>query len=414
MLQSVDLAIRNLLRETEDPLALATYLWTLQQHKLLSINSDSLVAWGMSWIRRIVIDEKIGRRRDDEVASAALVIISLVETPALDNSKDEIREKFKRLLSAELDRSLVPFRRPSYAAILILAAHLLDIDEPRISDAITEVANAFIESIPGGRLYGLAINAQLILNSLSSDYLKKLEESITLALRDPGISYEDQIYLLQAIWRIKEDEIVNKGVLTITEQSLLKSPVWTYLMHGMEDIPSAGDGKAIINVSHLYRAALLDVVIRFEKQIALERDAVFHSRYRGKRSIGISAFGFYILLLTILWLSLGYLMLPRIKSAKSFWLHNDYNAMSTLSAFLFLLGLLSFTYLVVITPVIVFTLYSTLVRQSIASDKRIRELVWERAWKVSKAWAIVILIAVVINIFAAVILPGIQHLLNNK
>jgi hypothetical protein len=53
LLQSTDLAIKELMDVEDDPLALALYLWTIRYHKVPLVNGDYLARWGVAWVRRI-------------------------------------------------------------------------------------------------------------------------------------------------------------------------------------------------------------------------------------------------------------------------------------------------------------------------------------------------------------------------
>src|SRR6185503_3536261 len=110
--QSADYAVKELLQEGEDPFALASYLSTLKQNNLLSVKSDGLSQWGLFWIQRIFVDRQIGERRDEEIASAALLVVAL-DGKQIAGVRDQVRQGIADLLSIELDRSTLPLRRPS-------------------------------------------------------------------------------------------------------------------------------------------------------------------------------------------------------------------------------------------------------------------------------------------------------------
>src|SRR5215218_7811337 len=74
---SIDLGVRDLLLANQDHLALAAYLWAVSRHQTSLVNGDSLANWGGAQIRTVFIAGSIGRRADDEIASAALSFLAL-------------------------------------------------------------------------------------------------------------------------------------------------------------------------------------------------------------------------------------------------------------------------------------------------------------------------------------------------
>jgi hypothetical protein len=129
LVQSTDRAITRLLTEGDDPLALASYLWVVRTRGIVPINGARLVAWGVAWCRTIFADGRIGRRRDEDVASAALAAMALNGTDALVELHDSIRTGLERVVGRELDRRTIPFGWPAYSAIVLLAAHAFGVDE---------------------------------------------------------------------------------------------------------------------------------------------------------------------------------------------------------------------------------------------------------------------------------------------
>ena len=203
ILQSADIAIRNLLAKNEDPLALSTYLWILQRNKLSLINGDGLIRWGVAWIHRVFIEGQIGRRKDEEIASACLAVISLVSSRALLDLQDKIRNELALLLATELDQRSIPFRRSNYAVLVLLAACLLDVKETRITNSAAAITNDYIDGIQGGRLYGLVFCVQLLQELHNETLLGELEKSICDALLDLSIGHEDRVYLVNALYQLK-------------------------------------------------------------------------------------------------------------------------------------------------------------------------------------------------------------------
>ena len=415
--QSVDIAVRDLLEEQRNPLALAFYLWTVARHKHSLINTSNLVSWGVGWVRHIFVEGHLSRRRDEEIASASLVCLALSNTSALSPVKSEACEGIKRLLADEMERHNVPFRRPDYGALFLMAAHQFGINELPLEEASRRTGCAFVDVLPGGRLFGLIYGAQLLQTIKEFKCATSLEEAVRVALEDPGTDVEDHPYLLQALWQLR---VSTKGngpddeLMTITERLLSKTPMWKYLMNGMEDVPPAGDGRHSILMSHLYRAALLDVLLSYQSHVAARKAAQLDKKYQGRAGVNWSAFGFYALIFIIAWAVTLFLMIPSANQAGRYWIVGDFAAMRPISAILYLCGAILTSYLFIVTGMLMPTIYTVFVKSRIASDKRIKDILGRRLWSATKIWfaaiALVLLIGVVVNF----ITPGAQHLFKRE
>jgi len=409
--QSADYAVRDLLADADDPLSLASYLWAYRQHNLTSINGKALVRWGENWARQIFIERKIGPRLDEGMASAALAVAALAETSALSKIREEVRTGLAELLSTELSKGPIPFKRISYGAMFLLGARSIGADEnPRIEDAISEITYQFREAISGGRVYGVQY-AALLARSTSSANAEEMGQRIQAALGCPKVAWEDQIYLLQSLWLLQNNKPLSKELLQLTEQCLIKSPAWGYLMNGMEDMPPAGDGKTVVQVSHIYRAALLDVLTRFQTNSDLREEIKFHERYQGRKGVGISAFGFYLLLLSATWFFLLLFMIPRTVNGLRFWFMHDYSVMSRFTAVTFFFCAIAILYLAHVTIVMVPALYSVLVRLNIQRDQRAWNVLWPQLRRITKFWLVAGVCTLVFGIAINVLSPSAEHII---
>src|SRR5206468_1920443 len=99
---------------------------------------------------------------------------------------------------------------------------------------------------------------------------EKLETATFKSSTDGGFDFEDEAYLVQTLWQLTDNGSNNhkEMVMSLSEQLLNNTPAWQYLMNGGEDIPPAGDGRTVVYISHLYRAALLDVLLEYQTHAA--------------------------------------------------------------------------------------------------------------------------------------------------
>ncbi len=414
LFQSVDLAVKHLLNTESDPLALAMYLWVFRTHNISLNNSDRLASWGISWTHRTFISESVGRKRDEQIASAALSLVALAKTRVLSNVENNLRSGVKRALAVELDRRSIPLRHPVYGAMLLLAACQLKVDEPRTASAAEAITASFTKGIPGGRAFGAGIIVQLLQEIQKEDLLATFTQHIQKTIDDPRVTYEDRLYLLQALWLSHNDVSEPDEIVELTERFLKASTTWSSLMDGMEEIPSAGDGQIPVTVSHLYRAVLLDINLRFQIGETSRTQALLDARYGGRRLINLAAFGFSVLFLAGIWFLLGKAVLFSLDVGRRYWLLDDYHAMSSSSALFFLGEVLFATLLLPVTLVILWTLWLLLLQTKATNDREIVEVLGHRVRVAFLTWLTLIALAVFISLFTGAIGPAFTHAIGGK
>lgn len=411
--QSVDLAIRDLLGEDADPLAKAAYLWSTRRHDNFLINSDALVAWGLRWVRQILVEGETSRRRDEEIASAALAAVALVNTKGFSSLEYEVCTGVKAALDAELKGNSIPFRRPSYGAALLYAAHSLKIDAIGLHEAVVHTGESFIDALSGGRLFGLPLVVRMLRDLKEESLVLDMMQAVRETLADPKLNYEDQVFLLQALWESFDDS-PDESVMAATERIVSKSPVWGYLMNGMEDVPPAGDGHSVVYVSHLYRAALLDVTARYQARAAARAEEMIDDRHKGRFGVVWLAF-WGVLLSSVAGCIVMFIPLyAYANAAGGFWVGGHPNAMRPLPALLYMLDTLTLTYVVIASIFVIPESYRIFVRSQIASDKRIKDILGAKLRRAAVWWFLSLVCAIAVNVYSNIISPGMQHLLKRE
>jgi hypothetical protein len=414
LIRSVDSAIRDLLVSESDPLALACYLWTLRRHDVRLVNSDQLASWGARWSSQVLIDGVVSRRKDEEVTAAALAAASLVGTTALQPVVEGVQQSLSQLLGTIIDRQGVPFGRASYGAIVLYGAQAVGVQDRILEASTAAVAAAFQRSLAGGRTFGIGFLAELLSGSDRNSQLEELRAAIESAFNNPSSGYEDQAYLLQAMWSLDAAAIAESELVARTEEVLANSPVWPYLMAGVGDVEPAGDRQTSVTVSHVYRASLLDLVIRSRVRRTNLSQAQFDARYRGSRVIGAAAFGFGCVVLASLWAVLLALMVPVRDAAWQYWVVHDYSKMPSDAALLFLGGMALLLLLLIDSPIAVWTLWQLLVRRAILSDQHMIELLVSRLRWGLVGWFAFLVVAGSVNLATGVLGPGLQHALTGQ
>ncbi len=411
VVRSIDRAVGRLLDGGDDPLALSLSLWVVRSHDLVLVNGDALAAWASAWVVRILVDGQVGRRKDIEIASAALAAISLQGSDVLADRETAVRKGLKRAINDEIDRRGVPFGSAAYAAIFLLAVRLFAVDEPRLPDALRSVADLYERALSGGRAFGLGFVVSLLRGMGDTGRADDLACRARVALGDPRTGYEDQIYLVQALWVAKtvtgDDDLVD-----MSARLLVGSPGLAYIGQGAEDIDPAGEENTVIPVSHLYRAMLLDVILRTE-QVANKRAAtVLDERYRGRRAVTMAAFGAYLVPVVLVWFAVGDPLVVWRNAAEHFWIDQQFMAMSVWGALLYSLDVAILTLLIPCTGAVIGALWDVLIRAHTESDRRLQDVVWPRLLGAIVQWKLLFAIAFVVSVVVGFALPGLAHILH--
>jgi len=280
---------------------------------------------------------------------------ALAKTEGLSTLEGDIREKVQQIVARTLDQDTIPYNRPSYGALLLWAAALLNVQESRIEERAGAIVSAFREALPRGNVFGVGFVVQLLQHLQKRELLLFLQRSTASALDDPRTNYEDQLYLLHALWLLESEPRPTQQLIELTKQLIHNSPVWPYLMVGTEEILAAGDGKVPVGISHLYRAVFLDVILRYQHAVDTQATLSFAEKHRGRHIVSLSAFGFGIVLEVLVWLLVALALVPSFDAARRYWLFHEYNAMTSHSALLYLLYVLLATLLLFVTPVFTWT-----------------------------------------------------------
>jgi hypothetical protein len=408
--QSTDYAIRNLLKNVSDPLALAYYLWTLSHHKYTLLNSENLVSWGIGWARHVFIDRLTSRRKDDDIVSGALVVLALINSPQIINIRSGIEREIKAILSSESAKNHIPFKRPAYAAIFLLAAYELNVERESVKALVPKVVAEFSQVLSGGRLFGLFAITLLLQVVEDKKTESNLLAAITTAFQDQGADYEDKAYLLQGLWQCHKGSALDTDLMKQTEKVLSTSPIWQYLMNGLEDIP-VGDPDSVVRISHLYRASLLDLLLQYKSKKEEYFEKQFDARFRERAGITWSAFSFYALVLLAVCGGLAYLTLKHGLPSIRYWMLQEYSTITTTAAALYFLLVSGTLYFFLFTFKVLPVLYKTLVKSQIGSDQRIKDIVSQSLLSTLKIWGGGMVTIILMGIVTELIAPAAQHIL---
>lgn len=412
IIQSVDIAIGRLLTTLDDPIALASYLLTICEHKHALLNKNGLVQWGIAWVRQVLIEGKIGQRRDEEIASACLAALALDKSSNLPSVKNALKTDLPALLKIEAGKNKIPLRRWIYAVMVLLAAQPYISEDKEFNEIVDRTARDCINAVKGGRLFGLSLIVRLLKLTHKTELLRELDSRIRLYLNDPGVSYEDQLYLAQALWEMQEDK--SSTALEYTSNILTTSPVWQYLMNGLENLPPMEEEQGIAPLSHLTRAALLDLVLHYQRLAMVHFNAQIDERYRGRAGVNIPAFGFFVLIFLIPFYFLLPPLIQNARPAARYWLVNETSVMPDQFA-LYYLGAATITfYLLILFLGMMPTLYSVFLKSQIGSGERVRGILLKKFIPITKwYWVTVMIFGVILAVGGNLGVESVRHNLKN-
>jgi hypothetical protein len=418
LLQSVDLAIRDLLNSEEDPYSLAMYLWVLQRHNKVLVNSNRLATWGAAWVRSTFVEGISHKRRDEQVASAALIVLALLNTPVLADIESEVRQGLREILATELNHQTLPFDHPGYGMPILLVAQALQLEGAQLSKSLEETPKVALELLNGSRFLGIGFAVAVTLRfaqslSLPNPELYSLKRRIVDLLDDPRTSYEDQVYLAQALCQMPNSVAPIAERTELIRQVISQSPSWNYLMVGLEDVPPAGDGHAIVTLSHLLRAMLLDVDLWQASNVPkrITKSEAVSPTVRG--IVDWAAFALIVLLLTGLAFLVGRAVLPW-SAAYDFWIRRNYSAMSSPAAILSLILVPLAALAAMLLLVGLWSFWRFYIRASETGDAGFRKRLYPRLGATVVSWFVLLMGPTLVNLWTGLIGPSLDFLLNGE
>lgn len=408
--RSADFAVVELAGNRSDPLALAYLLWVVRRWDLTLANGDTLANWGEGWIRELLSERRVGRRADEEIASAALAAVAVYGDRDPLAMPDDLRRRLDSFLESELAKD-VPLGQPSYAAILLLAAMVFGSQIQGVDAALERVRQAFLGWIPNGRLFGLSILACALFRANRATAVSELREISLQALRNPQAGYENEVYLAEVLCVLETTSADVDSWYAGVTQIVAKSPAWNHLLVGQEDLPQIGDPRSVVRVSHLFRAALLDIAVCVERWRESYTEKQLDDRYRGERIVTTSAFLFFAVVTASAWWLFFEVMRAHGDVAERFWILQHYDSRLALEAVGILLGALVGSYALPASVMSLWIFGHLLLGASSASQARILDSLLPALWTWTRFWVVAVLLALAAGVVATVIAPGIVHLL---
>ena len=405
--QSVDLAVRDLLVKEDDPFALAYYLWVMRQNRIDLTNGAKLSRWALTWVRRIFVDGCIGRRKDEELASAAIVATVLYRSGDLQIETDRIRGMLLGELATDLDRGKIPFGQPIYGCVLLRALVEFGYPHDKIEGSLKNVMDALMTHLRTGRALGIPFLAEILNDIGDVDALTKLSGAVDGALNDKSTDWESLIYLSQSTFLIEDTIALDLESFESLTNLALDSPIWSYAMVGVEEVTPLADSHA--SISHLLRGALWDVCIHISRHRDSRNQQWILQRYSNRRGLSVMAYSFVVLISLLLWIPFLYVLMPSTIGAFNYWIRGEYGAMSSFGAIGYLIGICLFALVVAEALTLTITLWQPLVRFALESDQRILEIARGPALTILKYWGRFVGGTLFVGFLLEALIPGLLH-----
>src|SRR5207249_1342854 len=117
----------------------------------------ALVAWGESWVRRVLVEGEVGRRRDEEIAAAALAGAAILGSGGFSEAeRGAVRARLAHHVAGEARPRRPPFGAASFGAALLLGSASAHADDERTRAAIAAVVDAYEARLPTGAAAGVS------------------------------------------------------------------------------------------------------------------------------------------------------------------------------------------------------------------------------------------------------------------
>lgn len=394
---AVDLNLKRTLMGDEDPFGRAVLLWTCLRHREQLVNLERLVAWARAYSRAVLVEGRLGRKRDEALTAALLAAAALKQAGSLSPLEVAVvRAAAAPLVENNIVPGCVPFDSPAYGAAMALACYTLGIDLPGDRDTLRAVVERYLV---GGRLdrpAGLALVAYALAHADLRGELQELRTRSLQQLGAAGVGHEARAYLAQAAW-VASDVLgaeERKGVAPLVAETLKDSPVYEVLATGQDVVGADGPEGEVGRVSRLYLAAVHDLAAGYEQReaemVRLAREARYTNRagHAWLSFVGVAA-------LTLApagvatWLAAPFLSLAvSLYWRQQFWSATDVERLSSA-----LVAIAWSCLLVVVASILEVAL--RLARRQVVSDAHlldeVRRVLPPRLWK----WALAILAGLV-------------------
>ncbi|MBW1793313.1 MAG: hypothetical protein JRF30_03015 [Deltaproteobacteria bacterium] len=372
----------------KDPLALAIYLHFFNKHDRVGIHKARLVNWARSFSYQVIVERKITKKRDTEIAAAVLLTAEQqADEGIIKEKRKKLHESIPELLSNEIDKDGLFFGNPTLSAVILYALQILQLSNNQEDIVLKALLRRYTNKKTFTHILGLVFLIKVLL--MKGD-IKPAKEVVDLAkerLGNQQIDYDDNLYLVAVLWDYyKSADRANLIRMKSTAERVIKyTPILISDIVNKGDISDVSPGVSDRKISRLYKAVFFDFLESYKESREALQEEELDQKYKG-------SYGFKWLLIfttpfivslpaAIIWI----VFKNELKAGIDFWVFKDISfswfAISINTAILLFLG---YTITLGITAFV--SIFNSIVIKKIESERRILEHLFTFQKKVLKTY----------------------------
>lgn len=372
----------------KDPLALAIYLHFFNKHDRVGIHKARLVNWARSFSYQVIVERKITKKRDTEIAAAILLTAELeADKGVTEKKREKFQESISELLSNEIDKDGLFFGNATLSAVILYALQILQLSRNQEDIVLKALLRRYTNKKTFSHLLGLVFLIKVL---LMKGHIKPAEEVVGLAkerLENQQIDYDDNLYLVAVLWDYyKSADRANLIKMKSTAERVIKhTPILISDIVNKGDISDVSPGIPARKISRLYKAVLFDFLESYKETREALQEEELDQKYKG--SYGFKWFLIFttpfivFLPAAITWM----VFKNELKGGIDFWVFKDVSfswfAISIDTAILLFFG-----YTIVLGITAFLSVFNSAIIRKLESERRILEHLFTFQKKVLKTY----------------------------
>lgn len=392
----------------KDPLSLAIYLHFLNKHDRVGINKANLVNWARSFSHQVIVERKITKKRDTEIAAAVLLTAELQADKGVRKKKiEEFQENIPDLLSNEIDKDGLFFGNLTLSAIILYALKILQLSDNQEDVVLKSLLKRYTNTKTFTHLLGLVFLVKILLIKRNIGATEEIVELAKERLGNHQIDYDDNLYLVAALWDYykstdKANLIKMKGV---AERTIKHTPILISDIVNKGDISDVSPGIPARKISRLYKAVFFDFLESYKKSKEELEGEELDQRYRGNYG-----FKWFLIFATPFIVSLPAYIIwiffkNKLKDGIVFWVFKNISfswpTIAINSALLLFCG-----YTIVFGITAFLSTFNSVIIRKIESERRVLDHLFSFQRKVLKWYWLTVVLGVIVGVILQLIIGG--------
>jgi hypothetical protein len=398
----------------KDPLALALYYYYVEKNGIQNINMAVLVSWARTYCYEKLAEQKFSKKKDTEATAAILTYSTLKKDKGYPTKKkEEIEKGIKELLKSEKGKDGLFFGRPNFTAIILYATKQAGIQIEAEEEVLQSLLERYGDRKTFNNLLGLPFLTKLLINGKESAQLKEIVARAQDRLKDHLLEYDDRLYLVDSIWAFHSHDNSLLDIKGLADSTIRETPIMVSDIINKGDISDITVRQDNLKISRLYKAVFLDLITEYKKHASGLKEKDLDKRYSGEFSLKWGAFATFSIIPFVITLIVGFALRNRLKAGVSFWiLQQTGTTWQALALNTFLLVLM--LYLVTLSIMGVYSLYTSIVGKKLIKDLRVWQNYKHHQKKALKWFCISLLGALVLGIGTQLLENAFQNFISRK